>query len=64
MVQDTAEKVVGLFEKSEKYGFEEVLNFVKRQNHISADDLGDVRRQAEVILTYDLLEHERGVDVC
>ena len=64
MVQDTAEKVVGLFEKSEKYGFEEVLNFVKRQNHISADDLEDVRRQAEVILTYDLLEHERGADVC
>ncbi|AKG53768.1 hypothetical protein DGWBC_1113 [Dehalogenimonas sp. WBC-2] len=64
MVQNTAEKVVGLFETTDKYGFEEVLNFVKKQNHISAHDLEEIKRQAEIILTYDLLERERGVDVC
>ena len=64
MVRDIAETVVGIFETSNRYRFEDVLKLVKKQYHISASELKKVKREAEILLTYDLLEPERSVDVC
>ncbi|AKG53988.1 hypothetical protein DGWBC_1343 [Dehalogenimonas sp. WBC-2] len=37
---------------------------MKMQYHIAASELKMLKREAETLMTYDLLEPEKSVDIC
>jgi hypothetical protein len=59
-----AEEVVELFEESNSQNLEEILKTVKLEHHCSNTEIDSVRKEAEALLTYELLEPEGHVDVC
>jgi len=64
MDHGTAEKVVELFETSNNRSLEQVLKTVKVKYHCSTKEIDSVRKQAESLLTCELLEPEKNTDVC
>jgi hypothetical protein len=62
--QEIAEEVVELFEKSKNQKLEEILKTVKSEHHCSNAEMDSVKKEAEALLTYELLEPEGHVDVC
>jgi hypothetical protein len=64
MDQGTAKQVVELFETSDNRSLEQVLKTVKVKYHCSNKEIDSVRKQAESLLTSELLEPEKNVDVC
>lgn len=64
MFECAAEQAVELFEEG-KYGrLKSVLRIIKRTYHLSKAELAKVKKLAENLLTYQMLEPERAVDVC
>jgi hypothetical protein len=59
-----AEQAIELFEESRYKSLKDVLNIIKQMYHLSKTELGKVRRLVQKLLTYEMLEPERSVDVC
>ena len=59
-----AEKAVKLFESNTNRRLKDALFMVKRIYHLSNRKLAKVKSLAEKLLTYQMLEPERFVDVC
>jgi hypothetical protein len=59
-----AEQAVELFEESRYKTLKDALNFIKSTYHLSKQELIKVKRIAESLLTWEMLEPERSVDVC
>ena len=64
MFERAAEEAVELFEESKYSNLRDVLNIIKRTYHLTRAELVKVKRLAERLLTYEMLEPERSVDVC
>ena len=64
MFERAAEEAVELFEESKYSTLRDVLNIIKRTYHLTRAELVKVKRLAERLLTYEMLEPERSVDVC
>ena len=64
MFERAAEEAVELFEESKYSTLRDVLNIIKRTYHLTRTELVKVKRLAERLLTYEMLEPERSVDVC
>ena len=64
MHEGVAEKVVELFEDNKYRCLKDVLKIVKSVYHLSGKELIKVKELAENLLTYEMLEPERLVDVC
>ena len=64
MFESAAEKAVELFEESRYTSLKDILKIIKRTYHLSRAELVKVKRLSENLLTYEMLEPERSVDVC
>ncbi len=64
MFECAAEQAVELFEESRYIHLKDALNFVKGTYHLSLAELAKVKKLAENLLTWELLEPQRAVDVC
>ena len=64
MDKGIAEEAVELFEESKNQKLEEILKTVKLEHHCSNTEIDSVKKEAEALLTYELLEPEGHVDVC
>jgi hypothetical protein len=62
--ENAAEEAVELFEESDDKSLKDVLNIVKQHHHLSKAELVAVQAQSEKLLTWEMLEPERSVDVC
>jgi len=62
--ESAAQQAVELFEQSTYRRLKDVLDIIKRSYHLSKIELAKVKRLAENLLTYEMLEPERSVDVC
>jgi len=59
-----AKQVVELFEENTSQKLDEILKTVKLEHHFSVTEIDSVKKEAEALLTLELLEPERHVDVC
>ena len=59
-----AEQVVELFEETVSQKLDEILTTVKMEHHFSNTEIDSIKKEAEALLTLELLEPERHVDVC
>ncbi len=64
MFECAAEQAVELFEESKYKSLKDALVFIKSTYHLSRAELAKVKRLAESLLTWELLEPQRAVDVC
>ena len=64
MFECAAEQAIELFEESRYKSLKDVLNIIKQMYHLSKTELAKVRRLVQKLLTYEMLEPERSVDVC
>ena len=64
MTQEAAEKAVELFEGHDYWSLTRALKIVEKEYHLDGKETKEVRHQAELLLTHELTEPERSVDVC
>ena len=59
-----AEQAVELFEENRYKSLKDVLSVIKRTYHLSKVEFAKVKKLVERLLTWEMLEPERSVDVC
>jgi len=59
-----AEQAVELFEENRYKSLKDVLSIIKRTYHLSRAELVKVKTLVERMLTWEMLEPQRSVDVC
>ena len=64
MNQKAAEIAVQLFKEKNCRDLEDALNTVKRLYNLSGEELENVKKIVEGLLTREMDERDRGVDVC
>ncbi len=64
MFEVAAEQAVELFEENRYNSLNDVLSIIKRTYHLSKAEFAKVKKLVERLLTWEMLEPERSVDVC
>jgi hypothetical protein len=59
-----AEQAVELFEENRYKSLKDVLSIIKRTYHLSRAEFAHVKRLVERLLTWEMLDPQRSVDVC